>query len=174
MSKKTTQPEGEDVFTYQPRYTSYGPRKKWGFYRPHEHKGFDNTDPKTGEVMPSMTRQSEMEACDLHNILKQFTQQGLDQQVLENAKRGQYADLPDEIDYQASLNLVMAAEASFATLPAQVRERFQNNPAKFLGFVSDPANVEELVKLGIAEDKTPRDPPPQKVEIVNPEPPKGG
>lgn len=158
----------DEVFKYEDRYTSYGPRKKYGFYRPHQHRGFDNTDPNTGEVYPSMTRQSEMEACDLHNILKQFTQQGLDQQVLENAKRGQYADLPDEIDYQASLNLVMAAEASFATLPAQVRERFQNNPARFLAFVGDPANAEELIKLGIAEDKTPREPPPQKVEIVNP------
>lgn len=170
--KKSTQPEGEEIFEYKPRYYTYG--KKTGFYRPHEHKGFDNVDPTTGEVMSSMTRQSEMEACDLHNILRQFSQQGFDQLVRENAARGQYADLPDDIDYQNSLNLVMAAQASFATLPSQVRERFHNDPAKFLEFTSNPANVEELIRLGIAEDKTPKDPPPQKVEIVNPEPPKGG
>lgn len=156
-------------------------QKKFGFYRPHDPKlgAFDNTDPKTGEVYPSMTRQSEMESCDLHNILRQFSQQGFDQLVRDNAARGQYVDLPDDLDYQASLNLVMAAQNSFATLPSQVRERFHNDPAKFLEFVSNPNNAEELIRLGIAEDKTPKEPPPQKVEIVNnpenpPKEPKGG
>lgn len=153
-------------------------QKRFGFYRPHDPKlgAFDNTDPKTGEVYPSMTRQSEMEACDLHNILRQFSSQGFDQLVRENAARGQYADLPDDIDYQMSLNLVMAAQASFATLPSQVRERFKNDPARFLQFVGDPANQDELIRLGIAEDTRPVEPPPQKVEIVNtppPEPDKG-
>lgn len=153
-------------------------QKKFGFYRPHDPKlgAFDNTDPKTGEVYPSMTRQSEMEACDLHNILKQFSPQGFDQLVRENAARGQYADLPDDIDYQMSLNMVMAAQASFATLPSQVRERFRNDPARFLEFVGNPENAEELIRLGIATDASPKEPPPQKVEIVNtppPEPDKG-
>lgn len=160
---------------------NYPAGKKTGFYRDHDSKlgAFTNADPKTGEVYESMTRQSEMEACDLHNILRQFSQQGFDELVRQNAARGQYADLPDELDYQESLNLVMAAQASFATLPSQVRERFGNNPGAFLEFVSNPANAEELIRLGIAQDMTPVDPPPQKVEIVNnplPEPkePKGG
>lgn len=160
----------------------YGPTvqfEKVGFFRPgrttvREATSFDNSDPNTGEVYPSMTRQSEMESCDLHNILRQFSQQGFDQLVRENAARGQYADLPDDIDYQSSLNLVMQAQASFATLPSQVRERFRNDPARFLEFVANPENAEELIRLGIATDATPKDPPPQKVEIVNQEPPKGG
>lgn len=153
-------------------------RKQYGFYRPHDPKlgAFDNTDPETGEVYPSMTKQSEMDACDIHNVLKQFSQQGFENLVRENAARGQYADLPDEIDYQASLNMVLAAQASFATLPSQVRERFGNDPARFLEFIGDPANQDEAIRLGLAQDTRTPEPPPTKVEIVNkadPEPVQG-
>lgn len=125
-------------------------RKAFGFFRPHSHYGFDNCDPNTGEVLPSMTRQSEMESCDIHNILKQFSQQGFEQLVRENAARGQYADVPTDLDYQDSLNTVLAAQTAFATLPSQVRERFQNDPARFLEFLANPDNVEEAIRLGLA------------------------
>lgn len=148
------------------------------FYRPHELElgAFNNADPETGEVYPSMTKQQEMDACDIHNVLKQFSQQGFEALVREKAATGQYADLPDELDYQASLNTVLAAQASFATLPSQVRERFRNDPARFLEFLADPANQDEAIRLGLAEDTRTPEPPPTKVEIVNPppqEPPKG-
>lgn len=173
--RETTEESEKLRLHYIDLYTKKS-QKKFGFYRPHDPKvgAFDNTDPTTGEVYPSMTRQSEMESCDLHNILRQFSQQGFDQLVRENAARGQYADLPDDLDYQASLNLVMEAQKSFATLPSQVRERFKNDPARFLQFIADPANAEELIRLGIATDVSPKPEPIQKVEIVNPEPPKGG
>lgn len=145
-------------------------RKQYSFYRPHTHHGFDNMDPNTGEILPSMTRQSEMEACDIHNILKQFSQQGFEQLVRENAARGQYADVPDDLDYQESLNTVIRAQAAFDTLPSQVRERFQNDPAKFLEFLANPANQDEAIRLGLAQDTRTPEPPPQKVEIVNTEP----
>lgn len=146
-------------------------RKKYGFYRPHEHFGFDNCDPNTGEILPSMTRESEMEACDIHNILKQFSQVGFEELVRQNAARGQYADLTSLPDYQEALNTVIGAQAAFAALPSQIRERFLNDPARFVEFLSDPANAEEAIRLGLAEDKTPKPDPIQKVEIVNAEPP---
>jgi len=143
---------------------SYPPSKKLGFYRPHEPAsfGFDNLelDPKTGELvpMPSMTRQSEMESCDIHNILKQYSQQGFENLVRENAARGQYADLTDLPDYQEALNIVISSQAAFAALPSQVRERFGNDPARFIEFLGDPANQEEAIRLGLATDT--REPPP--------------
>lgn len=147
--------------------------KKYGFYRPHTHYGFDNCDPNTGEVLPSMTRQSEMEACDIHNILKQFSQVGFEELVRQNAARGQYADLTSLPDYQEALNTVIGAQAAFAALPSQVRERFLNDPARFVEFLADPANQDEAIRLGLAQDTRTPEPPPQKVEIVNPEPVEG-
>lgn len=146
-------------------------RKKYGFYRPHEHHGFDNCDPDTGEVMPSMTRQSEMEACDIHNVLRQFSQVGFEELVRQNAARGQYADLTSLPDYQEALNTVLASQAAFAALPSQVRERFHNDPARFVEFLADPANQDEAIRLGLAQDTRVPEAPPQKVEIVNGTPP---
>lgn len=135
-------------------------RKKYGFYRPHEHKGFDNTDPETGEVLPSMTRQSEMAACDIHNILKQFSQRGFEELVRQNAAAGQYADLTNLPDYQEALNTVIAADNAFMALPSQIRDRFQNDPAMFVAFLSDPRNQDEAIRLGLATDTRPPPPPP--------------
>lgn len=161
--------------------SNYPRGKKLGFYRPHDPKlgAFDNTDPETGEVLPSMTKQSEMDACDIHNVLRQFSQQGFESLVRENAAKGQYADLPDSIDYQESLNIVIAAQRSFETLPSQVRERFGHDPARFLDFLSDPNNQDEAIRLGLATDSRPPvdppppPPPPAAAPADAPEPPKG-
>lgn len=145
---------------------SYPAGKKLGFYRPHDPVsfGFDNLalDPKTGELVPmsSMTKQSEMESCDIHNILKEYSQQGFENLVRENAARGQYADLTDLPDYQEALNIVISSQAAFAALPSQVRERFGNDPARFIQFLGDPANQEEAIRLGLATDTRPPEPPP--------------
>jgi len=168
----------DEIWTYQPRYDDHGKyRRKFGFYRPHDPKlgTFDNLmlDQKTGELvpMPSMTKQSEMEACDIHSILKSFSQQGFEALVRERAALGQYADVPDELDYQQSLNTVIAAQAAFDALPSQVRERFHNDPARFLEFLGNPENQEEAIRMGLAVDTRTPEPPPQKVEIVNANPP---
>lgn len=136
-------------------------RKKYGFHRPHNHHGFDNCDPDTGEILPSMTRQSEMDACDIHNILKQYSQQGFEQLVRDNAARGQYADLTSLPDYQEALDTVINANAAFAALPSQVRERFQNDPARFVAFLGDPANQDEAIRLGLAADTRPPETEPE-------------
>ena len=38
-------------------------------------------------------------------------------------------------------------------LPAQMRSRFNNDPAELLKFIKDPANLDEAVKLGILVKK---------------------
>lgn len=144
--------------------------RKLGFYRPHHDPGYDNVDPNTGEVMPSMTRQSEMESCDIHNILKQFSQRGFEELVRQNAAAGQYADLTNLPDYQDALNTVIAADAAFMALPSQVRDRFSNDPARFIEFLADPRNQDEAIRLGLATDTRP--PPEPTPPPAPPEPPK--
>lgn len=159
--------------------TTYPAGKKTGFYRPQSDMqrmatNFDNLilDEKTGELVeqPSMTRQSEMDACDIHNILKQFSQQGFEELVRQNAARGQYADLTSLPDYQDALGIVLAAQNAFEALPAQVRERFLNDPERFVQFLRDPANQDEAIRLGLADDNRQPEPPPTKVEVINPVP----
>ena len=52
-------------------------------------------------------------------------------------------------NYQESLNLMIEARESFMQLPAKIRSRFQNDPGQFVDFTSDPANSEELRKMGL-------------------------
>lgn len=151
----------------QPNYNGL----TYSFYRPHDPKatGFDNlvVDAKTGELvpMPSMTKQSFVEQCDINNILADYKISGQIRHINEKASTGIYADLPSSIDFQESMNLVIAGEAAFATLPSQIRARFGNDPAQFLDFMSDPSNQDEAIKLGLAKDNRPPAPLPGQDQV---------
>lgn len=131
------------------------------FYRPHPRVVYDGTliNHKTGEVFtpPRRTKQSHVEECDINAIMKQYGRTGQIRHISANAERGQYVDLPGDVDYQESLNTVAQAQQAFATLPAKVRDRFGNDPTHFLGFLSDPDNQDEAIKLGLAT-RRPTDP----------------
>lgn len=96
----------------------------------------------------SMTCQSFKDECDVNRIVSSFEKTGVIPHG--NTSSPMYGDFSTSFDYKEALELVMHAEESFASLPANVRLRFQNDPAAFLDFVNDPANSDELVKLGLA------------------------
>lgn len=129
------------------------------FYRPHPRVTFDNDliDPKTGEVIypPSMTKQEFKAECDINNIIKQFSATGMVRHVSARAAEGRYEDLPDPQDFQESLAIIQQATEAFMTLPAKIRDRFHQEPAEFLAFVSDPSNIDEMRTLGIANPLAP-------------------
>ena len=134
-----------------------------GWFRPHAPVNWTGEilDRKTGELVkePSMTKQEFMAECDINNIIKSYSVTGVIAHINEKASQGAYVDLPDPIDFQQGLAMVEAAQASFATLPSSVRNRFDNDPTKFLEFMSDPDNQEEAIRMGLATDNRP--PPPE-------------
>jgi len=145
------------------------------FYRPHARVYATNeiVNPVTGEVVspPSMTKQSFAAECDINNIIKHYKISGQLAHISAKAAQGAYTDLPDNIDFQESMNTVLRAQQSFSTLPAHTRARFGNDPEQFLAFMADPANQEEAIRLGLAtrapEPATPSSDAPQ------PSPPEG-
>lgn len=132
------------------------------FYRPHDRLATswknELVDDATGEVTypPSMTKQSFADQCDINKILKQYKMTGQIRHISAKAAIGSYEDLPEPQDFQEAMNLVIASEKSFATLPSHVRARFGNDPAQFLGFMADPSNQDEIIKLGLARDSRPQ------------------
>lgn len=136
----------------------------YSFYRPHKRVQYtgDVINPVTGEIThpPSRTKQSFVAQCDINNIIKQFRQTGQIAHMSARALQGTYEDLPDPMDFQDALNIVLDSEAAFATLPSQVRARFGNDPNEFLSFMANPANQDEIIKMGLATDKRPPPPPP--------------
>lgn len=141
------------------------------FFVPHDQKQTDWTgeilDPKTGELVkePSMTKQSFVAECDINNIVRDFTVTGQIQHINEHAAKGQFVDLPDNLDYQEAVEIARLGNNAFSVLPAQLRARFDNDPEKFLMFMADPANQEEMIKLGLATDTRP---PPAVAEQSGP------
>lgn len=119
----------------------------------------------------TMTKQSHQDECDINTIMKQFAKTGLVRHTA--AHQGRYGDFIGAPEYQEACNRVLEARQMFESLPAGVRKRFQNDPAEFLAFVHDPANEEELVKMGLAKARKEAldapEPAPEPDGVVEPE-----
>lgn len=96
----------------------------------------------------SLTKQSDAESADINNIVQKYLQTGVAPGMAGDPI---YGDFDDVVDFQAALDIVARGNAQFAGLEANVRSRFNNDPAQFLEFVNDPSNGEEMVKMGLAE-----------------------
>lgn len=101
-------------------------------------------------IYPKLTRDSEADACDVNRIVARFEQSG----ILPSVDReGVFADVADIGDYRTALERVSRAQEVFATFDARIRKRFNNDPAEFLDFMSNPANEDEAIELGIVKAK---------------------
>lgn len=96
--------------------------------------------------LPSMTRQSFKEESDINFIIRQYLKSGAETHLQKF--QGQYGDFMD-IDYHTAMNAVTMADEMFETVPADIRNRFGNDPGAFLEFVSNEDNKAELQKLGL-------------------------
>lgn len=115
-----------------------------GFYVPHKRVTVN-----TGEF--TFTKQSAKDECDINNILAQYKRTGIITHI--SSMQAQYLDLPSDVDYQASIEVVKTAEEAFSTLPAKVRDRFGNDPFQFLGALYDPDRRDEMEELGVLRKK---------------------
>lgn len=96
---------------------------------------------------PSLTQQSFKDECDINTIMRRYQATGLIDHVRRDIP--QFQDVTG-YDFHEAMNLVSEARALFLDLPSSVRERFSNDPGQFLDFVNNPANAEEMVKMGLA------------------------
>lgn len=112
------------------------------------------------------TVQSARADADINVIVKRF---GLTGQVKAANVEPFYGDFSGVDDYHAAMNLLVKAKDAFSELPADLRERFGNDPGQLVSFVNDDRNLEEARRLGLC--KAPEAAPePQLVRVV-PEPP---
>lgn len=105
---------------------------------------------------PSRTVQDQADEADINVILRNF---GITGRMPNNVRVPEYGDFEDVGDYRSAIEAVKAAEANFMLMPGEVRARFANDPQVFLEFATDPRNIEEMVKMGLAVKKeVPPDP----------------
>lgn len=116
--------------------------------------GFDDDGDKVSQLTAlecseeSMTQQQFKEECDINTIVQRF---GLTGELPDGIRMPTYGDFSGVGDFQTAANLVVAAKEEFMRLPANIRERFYNDPQKLLEFVSDEKNRDEAIRLGIVE-----------------------
>lgn len=112
-----------------------------------------NRPPAAGFVCeePSLTHQEFKDECDINRIMARALKTG-QMPVVPNA--GRYGDFAAVGDYHAAQEMLLKSRAMFDALPSNVRERFRNDPAELLAWVSDPrTSLEEAQKLGLLRDE---------------------
>lgn len=135
-----------------------------GFYHARPRIGdFDGSNPTTGEIQPSMTKQEFVAECDINNIVKEYLVTEQWKHVSAKAQQGAYVDLPDPLDFQESIAIVERAGQLFQELPSKVRDRFGNQPGAFLDFMANPTNEKEARDLGLLK---PLPEAPAPVEVI--------
>jgi phage internal scaffolding protein len=100
----------------------------------------------------SRTRQSEKDATDINLIVDKYQKTGVLSFAKEHA--GQYGEV-QPYDLQQAYEMIQNAEGMFTSLPSSVRKMMDNDPLKFMEFVSDPSNAEKMYELGLAERPIP-------------------
>lgn len=103
----------------------------------------------------SLAVQSERDECDINTIVRRF---GLTGHLPVGVRMPSYGDFVGVSDYQTALHAIMEADEAFMAMPAEVRERFKNDPAAFIDFCDDPANIEEARSLGLVPASQQGDP----------------
>jgi len=113
----------------------------------------------------TLAQQHAKDEVDINNIMKRYRKTGIIDHVAKH--QGSYGE-HDGIDYHSSMNIIRKADEMFLELPSQVRKEFGNDPAEFLDFVDNSANIERLSEMGLTNtpstptsttSESPPDPP---------------
>jgi len=124
----------------------------------------DAVSVSSGLVCEDMSRtiQSAKDESDINTIVRKF---GLTGEFPNDLKMPQSGDFTDVPDFHTAMNLVRTAQEEFLRVPAEIRARFSNDPARLMAFVEDDANRDEARKLGFLADPV-KVPEPMRVQVV--------
>lgn len=140
----------------------HGRRWLYAAYRPHDPVNKDMDGQK------SLARQESKDECDINFLMKRYKDHGVPPTMRVGEPR--YFDCSDVPDFQTAMQTFIDAEAAFMQLPAAARKELDNDPAKFVEYASDPANLDQMRKWGLAPPEKAPD-APVKVEVINSPPP---
>jgi hypothetical protein len=97
----------------------------------------------------SLTEQSHVKETDVNQIVKRHGKDLIQKANELMSTNFQMDNIPGN-DFHESMMIIQKASKSFSQMPSQVRKQFDNDPAKFLDFVQNPANAEAMVTMGLA------------------------
>ncbi len=113
----------------------------------------------TGEK--SRTKQSFVKEANINYIMAKYLKTGQMNENAVNRRNAVFADVSETGDYQECHATLETADRAFNTLSAEVRTRFNNDPAQLLDFCADSNNRDEAIALGIITAPPEPEPPPE-------------
>ena len=116
----------------------------------------------TGE---GRTKQSMQKDTDINLIVAKYQKTGILSFV--SKVQPEFMEV-DNIDFHTAMDVIVKSNELFAQMPSSMRKRFDNNPEKYLEFVHNPDNLEEMYELGLAN--RPPAPPPDPAPAPAPAP----
>lgn len=98
---------------------------------------------------PTKTIQEPKAACDINNIVDLYCRQGraADLLAIQPWQGEDISSIPT--DYIECLEYIETIQADFDNLPAAVRKEVGNTPLGMLQWITNPANKERGVELGL-------------------------
>lgn len=110
------------------------------------HKGIDFTDD------PGFTIQEQYQQTEINTILDRYQRTGIIDHVQKHEPQyGEFA----AYDFHANQNMIVKITESFNDLPAKTRSEFDHDPAKFVEFLADQHNIEDMRDGIIGDDPKP-------------------
>lgn len=110
-------------------------------------------DPSKNMTMDDFKRET-----DINHIVNQYMETGTLPTIRGKAFKArfpQFGDFTNCSDFQSIQFTLKASEEAFASLSSRIRERFDNDPAKLIAFLSDENNRAEAEELGLIEKMKP-------------------
>lgn len=99
-----------------------------------------------------MTEQHHKDSCDINNILSRYSADTL---AIHNSQfQGNYGDFTDFMEYHDAYNFIKQTDEMFMSIPANIRQDFDNDPSRFLAFVSDESNRDKMREYGLLVPKS--------------------
>jgi len=92
------------------------------------------------------TEQHHAEFCDINSMMRRFHKTGLLPQCTDQPI---YGDFTMADDYLTMRTRISDAQSDFMRLPAELRQRFENDPAQLLRFLENESNRQEAIELGL-------------------------
>lgn len=127
----------------------------------------------TTSDLPSKTRQSEKDNCDI-NIMVAKMVRGEAVNLATGA--GAYGDFSNAGDFTDNRHQIQKANEDFMKLPSKIRQHFSNDVQHLLEAFEDPDQADELREFGLLpfleETEPPQESPtPETPPATPPEPP---
>lgn len=112
---------------------------------------FTQFEAKKTEFTPDMpkAKQEFKKQCDINEIVKQARRNGEELLQPVSIISDIAIDLSQMPPYAVMVQKTIEAQQAFEELDPKIRRRFNDDPAKLLEFLQDPANKPEAQKLGL-------------------------